>query len=83
MNCVALFFHFLKNLSYPFGFQLKQVQAYNIGVSISYPPDTDTPGFEVENLTKPEETKLISDAGDVFKPEQVQSKNNVIINTLR
>jgi 3-dehydrosphinganine reductase len=29
-----------------------EVKPYNIYVTVSYPPDTDTPGFKVENLTK-------------------------------
>lgn len=32
----------------------------NVGVSIVYPPDTDTPMLAEENKTKPEETKLIT-----------------------
>jgi 3-dehydrosphinganine reductase len=31
-----------------------------IVTSVVYPPDTDTPGFRRENLTKPEETLLLS-----------------------
>jgi 3-dehydrosphinganine reductase len=33
---------------------------YGIQISILFPPDTDTPGFEVENKSKPEETALLS-----------------------
>lgn len=40
----------------------------------AYPPDTDTPGYEVENKTKPEETHLISEAGGMAKPEDVGKK---------
>lgn len=29
-----------------------QVKPYNIGVSVVFPPDTDTPGFENENKHK-------------------------------
>jgi 3-dehydrosphinganine reductase len=32
----------------------------NIGVTIAYPPDTETPMLEEENKIKPEETKLIT-----------------------
>ena len=35
------------------------------------PPDTDTPGFETENQTKPEETHLISETAGLFQPDQV------------
>ncbi|SPQ97918.1 3-dehydrosphinganine reductase [Plasmodiophora brassicae] len=33
-----------------------ELTGFNIKVSIAYPPDTDTPGFEHENKTKPVET---------------------------
>jgi 3-dehydrosphinganine reductase len=39
-----------------------EVKPYNIRVSVLCPPDTDTPGFETENQTKPEETRAISTA---------------------
>jgi hypothetical protein len=42
-----------------------------IGVSVLCPPDTDTPGFHEENLTKPEETKKISANARLMQPEQV------------
>jgi hypothetical protein len=32
----------------------------SVRVSVAYPPDTDTPGFEQENKTKPPETSRIS-----------------------
>ncbi|KAJ7337158.1 hypothetical protein OS493_010012 [Desmophyllum pertusum] len=48
-----------------------EVKPYDIGVSVVFPPDTDTPGFENENKNKPDETHLISSAGGLFTPEQV------------
>jgi 3-dehydrosphinganine reductase len=33
---------------------------FGVRVSIAYPPDTDTPGFEKENLSKPAETRAVS-----------------------
>ncbi|CBJ25970.1 similar to follicular lymphoma variant translocation 1 [Ectocarpus siliculosus] len=49
-----------------------EVKAYGIGVAVAYPPDTDTPGFERENVGKPEVTRLIGeDAGGLFSPTQV------------
>ncbi|XP_073233879.1 3-dehydrosphinganine reductase-like isoform X1 [Porites lutea] len=48
-----------------------EVKPYNIGVSVVFPPDTDTPGFENENKGKPEETHLISSSGGLFTPDQV------------
>ncbi len=38
---------------------------------MSFPPDTDTPGFAEENKDKPEETRLISEAAGLFSPETV------------
>ncbi|KAG7166194.1 3-ketodihydrosphingosine reductase-like [Homarus americanus] len=51
-----------------------EVKPYNISVTVCYPPDTDTPGLEEENKTKPIETKLISEAAGLFKAEEVAKK---------
>lgn len=40
-------------------------------MTVSFPPDTDTPGFIEENKDKPEETRLISQAAGLFPPENV------------
>lgn len=48
-----------------------EVRQYNIKVSVLCPPDTDTPGFENENLTKPAETIAISEGGGLLSPDQV------------
>ena len=37
-----------------------ELKPYNIGMSVLYPPDTDTPGFEKENRTKPGECAMMS-----------------------
>jgi len=37
-----------------------ELRADNVGVSIAYPPDTETPMLEAENKTKPEETRLMT-----------------------
>jgi 3-dehydrosphinganine reductase len=50
-----------------------EVKPYNIFVSVSYPPDTDTPGYQEEMETKPFLTKKLSESGSVFKPSQVAS----------
>jgi len=42
-----------------------------IKVSVLCPPDTDTPGFEIENRTKPEETKAISAKAKLLQPQAV------------
>jgi 3-dehydrosphinganine reductase len=44
---------------------------YNIGVSVIYPPDTDTPQWHEENKIKPPETKALSGNIKVMKPEQI------------
>jgi 3-dehydrosphinganine reductase len=38
-----------------------ELKPYGIRLSILFPPDTDTPGFEIENQSKPEETALMSE----------------------
>lgn len=48
-----------------------ELEQFNIGVSILCPPDTDTPGFETENETKPEETRIISEGANIMTPDDV------------
>lgn len=48
-----------------------ELKPFGIAVSIVYPPDTDTPQLAAENLTKPHETKLITNSTKVWKPEEV------------
>jgi 3-dehydrosphinganine reductase len=48
-----------------------EVRQYNIQVSVLCPPDTNTPGLEFENRTKPEETKVISENAKLMQPEAV------------
>eukprot|EP00112_Aurelia_sp_Birch-Aquarium-sp1_P026593 Seg954.3 transcript_id=Seg954.3/GoldUCD/mRNA.D3Y31 product="3-ketodihydrosphingosine reductase" protein_id=Seg954.3/GoldUCD/D3Y31 len=50
---------------------LSELKPHNIGVSVAFPPDTDTPGFERENESKPEATRLISEAGGLFSSDEV------------
>lgn len=50
-----------------------QVKPFGIYVSVAYPPDTDTPGYEIENLTKPSMTQKLSESGSVFSAQQVAS----------
>jgi 3-dehydrosphinganine reductase len=42
-----------------------------VGVSILYPPDTDTPQLAEENLTKPAETKRINASARMLRPDDV------------
>jgi len=48
-----------------------EVKWDNIAVSVVCPPDTDTPGFQVENQTKPIETQELSASAKVRSPEYV------------
>jgi 3-dehydrosphinganine reductase len=48
-----------------------EVKPYNIIVSVAYPPDTDTPGYELEMESKPDLTKSLSETGSVFSSEEV------------
>jgi 3-dehydrosphinganine reductase len=48
-----------------------ELDADNIGVSIVYPPDTETPMLEEENKIKPEETKLITGVVKTWSVEAV------------
>lgn len=51
----------------------QELSQYNIRVSVLYPPDTYTEGFQVEEQTKPEETKAISGNAKLTSPEDVAS----------
>jgi 3-dehydrosphinganine reductase len=48
-----------------------ELKPYHISFSVLYPPDTNTPGLEKENLHKPEECRLVSGNIHPLNPEQV------------
>ncbi|CAF0809102.1 unnamed protein product [Brachionus calyciflorus] len=48
-----------------------EVKPYNIYITLSFPPDTDTPGFKEENLTKCEETRIISESSGLSASKDV------------
>ena len=48
-----------------------ELKPLGIRVSVLCPPDTDTPGFAVENQTKPLETKAISASAKVMSADAV------------
>ena len=48
-----------------------ELKQFNIAVQVLCPPDTDTPGFQEENKTKPEETKEISASAKLMSPDDV------------
>jgi len=49
----------------------QELKPHGIQISILFPPDTDTPGFEVENRSKPEETALLSSNVKVMTAQAV------------
>ncbi len=51
-----------------------ELKKYDIGVTVLCPPDTDTPGFKVENTTKPAETKAVSEGGGIMTPGDVAAE---------
>ncbi|MCP4451500.1 MAG: SDR family NAD(P)-dependent oxidoreductase, partial [Planctomycetes bacterium] len=48
-----------------------ELKPHAIKVSILYPPDTRTPGFNKENETKPPECTLLSEKAKLLEPEAV------------
>ncbi|NET28904.1 SDR family oxidoreductase [Okeania sp. SIO1I7] len=48
-----------------------ELKLSGISVSVVYPPDTDTPQLEVENKTKPLETKRITETSGVWSAEDM------------
>ncbi|MFX0100269.1 MAG: SDR family oxidoreductase [Candidatus Hodarchaeota archaeon] len=48
-----------------------ELKPKGIKVSVVFPPDTDTPGFEEENKTKPEACKIVSGHGNLMQPDEV------------
>ena len=48
-----------------------ELKPRGIVVSVLFPPDTDTPGFEHENLSKPPETAKLSESAKLMTPEAV------------
>lgn len=48
-----------------------EMRPYGIGVSLVFPPDTKTPGFETENMKKPNATRLISEQAGLWESDNV------------
>jgi 3-dehydrosphinganine reductase len=48
-----------------------ELEGEGISVSVAYPPDTDTPQYTHENLTKPEATREITAVGGLMSAEAV------------
>lgn len=51
-----------------------ELKPHNISVTLCMPQDTDTPGYAIEELTKPAETKAITKIGKLIQPEVVAEK---------
>ncbi len=49
----------------------QELAPFNVRVKVLCPPDTDTPGLEQENATKPVETKAVSGSARLFTAEEV------------
>jgi 3-dehydrosphinganine reductase len=49
----------------------QELRPSGIAVSVLCPPDTDTPGFATENLTKPAETMAVSAGARLMQPDDV------------
>jgi short-subunit dehydrogenase len=56
-----------------------ELKKYNILISVLCPPDTDTPGLEAENATKPDETRAIAESGGLLSADYVAK---VMINSI-
>ena len=48
-----------------------ELKPAGVGVTIVYPPDTDTPQLTEENLTKPAETKALTAAAGLWTADAV------------
>eukprot|EP00571_Detonula_confervacea_P008131 CAMPEP_0172318390 /NCGR_PEP_ID=MMETSP1058-20130122/34757_1 /TAXON_ID=83371 /ORGANISM="Detonula confervacea, Strain CCMP 353" /LENGTH=393 /DNA_ID=CAMNT_0013033219 /DNA_START=16 /DNA_END=1197 /DNA_ORIENTATION=- len=46
----------------------------SVNISLAYPPDTNTPGYEIENQSKPEACRLISEGSGIWDPAVVGKK---------
>lgn len=51
-----------------------ELKPYHIRISVVYPIDTKTPGYELENKTKPEELKTITAIAGLMEPDVVAEK---------
>jgi 3-dehydrosphinganine reductase len=45
-------------------------EANRVNISVCYPPDTKTPGYEVENEKKPDACRLISEGAGIWDPQE-------------
>ncbi|CAH9088264.1 unnamed protein product [Cuscuta europaea] len=52
----------------------QEVVADNIHVSLIFPPDTDTPGLDEDNKTRPQLTRILAASSGTMKAEEVAKK---------
>jgi 3-dehydrosphinganine reductase len=57
-----------------------ELKQYGIQVSVLCPPDTDTPGLQEENKTKPEETRALTARTKLMQPDNVA---RVLVNGIK
>ena len=48
-----------------------ELRPYNVGVTLAFPPDTNTPGYEKENETKPKLCRMISEQAGLWEAVDV------------
>lgn len=48
-----------------------ELSPYNIRISVLFPPDTQTPGYDIENQTKPPECAMITETAKTYSAEFV------------
>ena len=48
-----------------------ELKPFAVRISVLYPPDTRTPGFQKENQTKPPECAILSEKAELLELEEV------------
>ena len=48
-----------------------EMAPYNVGISVSFPPDTDTPQFQAEQTMRTDVEKELASYGAVFKAPDI------------
>lgn len=51
-----------------------ELRPLGVTVSVVFPPDTATPGFDAENVGKPPETMAVSESGGLWQPADVAAR---------
>ena len=53
---------------------LNELDPSLVTLTVAYPPNTETPGFAAENVSKPRETRLMEDEAGLWKSDVVAEK---------